>query len=153
LSNGEEYYSDFQEMLPVTTTDSTWFLLEEESFQVGDLIRNIPALNVYAKINDTEETPFSQYGYDGIYEIESPLQARDICWRNPLEIPEDLQDTLKCYIDDEALLPLNIFSTTTNLNISNNGLKILTLRSNRRFELGYSMIIKKSSLTEATLIL
>ncbi len=148
LNSGEEYYSNFQEMLPVTTIDSTWYLLEEETFLIGDFVRTIRALNIYEAISNPDEPSFTQYSYEGTYETESPLQGSSVCWREPSQVPQDISDTLKCYIDENERLPLNIFAKDmNNLTIPGNSLKIFTVRSNRRFEFGYSMVIKKSAIT------
>lgn len=148
LANGEVFQSEVQEFKKVDPIDSVWVRAEKASFLTGSNVVEGNVINVYTKLKTSNENYFHQYEYEGTFGFESIYQGSDACNEGgPISPPRKVEELI-CYRSEVVDLPLNIF-TTRNLQGDNFiAQNILRMFPDRKFLIGYSLLVKKKRLTE-----
>ncbi|WP_375581141.1 DUF4249 domain-containing protein [Marivirga tractuosa] len=152
LEDGVEYISDYQELKPVTPIDRLWVRGEREPYLAGSVVTEGELLNVYTNVNVGEQADYLSYDYEGVYELRSFLQGSSSCWDSIEMAPSEilpLTDERRCFKNQDVSLPLNIYSSVDLESGENINQKILSISPSRVFYFGYSMVVRKYSLTES----
>ncbi len=145
LNEGEIYQSDFQQIKEVSPILDVTIRQEIEPVFRGGLLLGTEVVNLYTNVDSETEPIYTRYAYDGTYAAISDYQGSSICWPVSSSVPEDLSSFLVCYRSENKNLPLNIVSSEEQVN--SNAQKIISEVVNRKFSIGYSMLLKKYSLT------
>jgi hypothetical protein len=151
LDNGIEYISDFQTLKSVSPIDTLWIKSEREPYLAGGVVTEGDLLNIYTNVKVGNEVDYYKYDYEGVYELKSFYQGRDLCWDSTEVIPPEILplDTGRtCFKRENVALPLNIYSTEDLKSVEKLSLKILSIPPSRIFYFGYCMVVRKYGLTE-----
>ncbi|WP_375581139.1 DUF4249 domain-containing protein [Marivirga tractuosa] len=147
LPNGLVYKSEEEELKEVEPIDSVWVLPEKTSFLAGSNVTEGDVINIYTNITTKDESIFNQYEYEGTFGFESIYQGSEVCDEfGP--ILHSAREELVCFRSEKVDLPLNILSTD---NLKDDNIltqNILSILPDRRFFIGYSLLIKKKRLSE-----
>ncbi|SMG38595.1 protein of unknown function [Marivirga sericea] len=147
LPNGEIYESEEENFVEVDPIDSVWVKPEKFSFVAGSNVIEGDIVNVYTNIFTTEKTIYDQYEYEGTFGFESVYQGSEACDEfGP--IGHSPREDLVCFRTETVDLPLNIISAENLKKDQNVAQNILSIFPDRRFFIGYSLLIKKKRLSE-----
>jgi hypothetical protein len=147
LANGELYQSEAEKLKIVDPIDSVWVRAEKISFLAGSNVIEGNVINVYTNLKTANEDFFHQYEYEGTFGFESVYQGSDVCNEGG-PIIHSQREELICYRSEIVDLPLNIFSTRNLQRDNFIAQNILQLFPDRKFLIGYSLLVKKKRLTE-----
>lgn len=149
LSSGEIYESDLQDLISTQPIDSIWYALGQEEFIFDNTVLTKDVVKFYTNYDPHEETAYYRYDYFGTYAFRSELQGNTICWAGREQnIPTDLTSNELCYVFQSNRLPLNVSSYPDPVNGAPGFEEILALDHDERFIEGYSIAIRKYTLTE-----
>jgi hypothetical protein len=147
LNNGDVYQSDFQELKSVTPIEDVEVRSETELIFRGGAVFVADVVNLYTNIEVDIEPVYTKYSYQGTFAAISDYQGSGICWPNPNNVPDDLSSFLVCYRSEFNDLPLNVLNSEEAFGF--NEQKVISQVLDRRFAIGYSMLLKKYSLTQS----
>ncbi len=147
LNNGEEFKSSFQEMKPAIPFAAIQIRAEGNTFLSGGVIAKSEILNIYEETVISNEPEYTRYEYEGTFAFESAYQGSTFCKEGTIgEVPTK-PENLVCYRNQQNEQPLNVFTTENLASGQTFKQNILSIIPNRTFAIGYSMLIKKYTLT------
>ena len=149
LENGEQYESDFQQMLEPTPIAGLTYERNRRRELVRDFEREQDFVDIIVDVDPTASPEFSQYEYRGTYATEVPFQGSSICWPDPNDFPfSEFIPELTCYVFEWQRLPLNIFEMPDPILQNANRATVIPIELDYKFLIGYQMDVIKSRLTE-----
>ena len=149
LQNGEEFESDFQQLLPAIPMENLRYERNIRTELERDFEREQEFIDIVVDVDLAADPEYATYEYRGTYETEVTFQGNPFCWVDPALVPVDLEVGLVCYIFEWERLPLNIVETPDPILQDATKAIAIPIELDFKFLLGYQMDIIKANLTES----